>query len=54
MGDYNQGAKHDDALDSLYGAVQLVEGIESLGFLIGVCCFICLIEYSLDNASLMK
>ncbi|MHB8127313.1 MAG: hypothetical protein ACYDEJ_17160 [Desulfitobacteriaceae bacterium] len=30
--DYNKGAKHDDAPDSLYGAVQLVEGVKSIRF----------------------
>ena len=30
--DYNKGAKHDDAPDSLYGAVQLVQGVQSLKF----------------------
>ena len=30
--DYNKGAKHDDAPDSLYGAVQLVQGVQRLKF----------------------
>lgn len=30
--DYNKGAKHDDAPDSLYGGVQLVQGVQSLKF----------------------
>lgn len=30
--DYNKGAKHDDAPDSLYGGVQLVQGVQSLRF----------------------
>lgn len=30
--DYNKGAKHDDAPDSLYGAVQLVQGVQKLKF----------------------
>ncbi len=30
--DYNKGAKHDDAPDSLYGAVQLVQSVQSLKF----------------------
>lgn len=30
--DYNKGAKHDDAPDSLYGAVQLVQGVQGLRF----------------------
>ncbi|NLD18829.1 MAG: phage terminase large subunit [Clostridiales bacterium] len=30
--DYNKGAKHDDAPDSLYGAVQLVQGVQKLQF----------------------
>ena len=30
--DYNKGAKHDDAPDSLYGSVQLVQGVKSLKF----------------------
>jgi predicted phage terminase large subunit-like protein len=30
--DYNKGAKHDDAPDSLYGAVQLVQGVKSIRF----------------------
>ena len=30
--DYNKGAKHDDAPDSLYGGVQLVQGVQSLMF----------------------
>ncbi len=30
--DYNKGAKHDDAPDSLYGAVQLVQGVQRLRF----------------------
>lgn len=30
--DYNKGAKHDDAPDSLYGAVQLVQGVQKLRF----------------------
>jgi predicted phage terminase large subunit-like protein len=30
--DYNRGAKYDDAADSLYGAVQLVQGVQSLKF----------------------
>ena len=30
--DYNKGAKWDDALDSLYGAVQLVQGVKSIRF----------------------
>lgn len=28
--DYNKGAKHDDAPDSLYGAVQLVQGVQRI------------------------
>lgn len=30
--DYNRGAKWDDAPDSLYGSVQLVQGVQSLKF----------------------
>jgi len=30
--DYNRGAKHDDAPDSLYGAVQLAQGVQRLRF----------------------
>lgn len=30
--DYNRGAKHDDAPDSLYGAVQLIQGVQKLQF----------------------
>ena len=30
--DYNKGAKHDDAPDSLYGAVQLAQGVQGLRF----------------------
>lgn len=30
--DYNKGAKHDDAPDSLYGAVQLAQGVQRLKF----------------------
>ena len=30
--DYNKGAKHDDAPDSLYGPVQLVQGVKSIRF----------------------
>ncbi|MFL0194832.1 phage terminase large subunit [Clostridium sp. WILCCON 0269] len=30
--DYNKNCKHDDAPDSLYGAVQLVQGVQSLKF----------------------
>lgn len=30
--DYNKGAKHDDAPDSLYGGVQLVQGVQCLKF----------------------
>ena len=30
--DYNKGAKWDDAPDSLYGSVQLVQGVQSLKF----------------------
>lgn len=30
--DYNKGAKHDDAPDSLYGAVQLVQGVQRIRF----------------------
>lgn len=30
--DYNKGAKHDDAPDSLYGAVQLAQGVQKLRF----------------------
>ncbi|MDD4690540.1 MAG: phage terminase large subunit, partial [Eubacteriales bacterium] len=30
--DYNKGAKHDDAPDSLYGALQLVQGVQRLRF----------------------
>ena len=30
--DYNKFAKYDDAPDSLYGAVQLVEGVKSIKF----------------------
>jgi len=30
--DYNKFAKHDDAPDSLYGAVQLVQGVQKLKF----------------------
>jgi len=30
--DYNKGAKYDDAPDSLYGAVQLIEGVKSIKF----------------------
>ena len=30
--DYNKGAKHDDAPDSLFGAVQLVQGVKSIRF----------------------
>ena len=30
--DYNRGAKWDDAPDSLYGAVQLVQVVQSLKF----------------------
>ena len=30
--DYNKGARHDDAPDSLYGGVQLVQGVQSLKF----------------------
>ncbi len=30
--DYNKSAKHDDAPDSLYGAVQLVEGVKRIKF----------------------
>lgn len=30
--DYNRNCKHDDAPDSLYGAVQLVQGVQSLKF----------------------
>ncbi len=30
--DYNKGAKHDDAPDSLYGAVQLAQGVQRLRF----------------------
>ncbi|MDD4564239.1 MAG: phage terminase large subunit [Eubacteriales bacterium] len=30
--DYNKGAKFDDAPDSLYGSVQLVQGVQSLKF----------------------
>jgi len=32
VGDYNKGAKHDDAPDSLYGAVQLSQDVQSLRF----------------------
>lgn len=28
--DYNKGAKHDDAHDSLYGTLQLVQGVKSI------------------------
>lgn len=30
--DYNKGAKHDDAPDSLYGAVQLIQGVQRIRF----------------------
>jgi len=30
--DYNRGAKHDDTPDSLYGAVQLAQGVQRLRF----------------------
>ena len=30
--DYNKSAEHDDAPDSLYGAVQLVQGVQKLKF----------------------
>lgn len=30
--DYNQGAKHDNAPDSLFGAVQLIDGVKSIKF----------------------
>jgi predicted phage terminase large subunit-like protein len=30
--DYNKNCKHDDAPDSLYGAVQLIQGVKSLKF----------------------
>ncbi|MDY4785113.1 phage terminase large subunit [Pygmaiobacter massiliensis] len=30
--DYNKSAKHDDAPDSLYGAVQLVQGVQKIKF----------------------
>ena len=30
--DYNKGAKHDDAPDSLYGAVQLAQGVWGMRF----------------------
>ena len=30
--DYNKSAKHDDAPDSLFGAVQLVQGVKKLKF----------------------
>jgi len=30
--DYNKGAKHDDAPDSLYGAVKLIQGVQRIRF----------------------
>lgn len=30
--DYNKNCKHNDAPDSLYGVVQLVQGVQSLKF----------------------
>lgn len=30
--DYNKNCKHDDAPDSLYGAVQLIQEVKSLRF----------------------